>query len=165
MPVFIPDELKPWANVLANRLASSRKSQKVVNLTHIQLTCDQLVLTCAEWPNGVDLRVRLASGLCITERKKLCLPTFVRMDYTSLVKTANVSFLFIHYLNDSFRHAFKKRSFFKVLGVTSTSLPRTCKTSSCSLSCTCVFLASSYISQSIVMAVWVKRQTEINTLV
>ena len=41
-----------WPNKFASRLASSRKLQKVVNFTHIQLTCDQLVSTCVGWPNG-----------------------------------------------------------------------------------------------------------------
>ena len=35
---------------------SARKSQKVINLTLIQLTCDQLVSTCVGWPNGENLR-------------------------------------------------------------------------------------------------------------
>ena len=39
-------------NGFASRLASSRKSQKVVNFTHTQLTCDQLVSTCVGWPSG-----------------------------------------------------------------------------------------------------------------
>ena len=30
----------------------SRKSKEVVNLTQLQLTCDQLVSTCVGWPNG-----------------------------------------------------------------------------------------------------------------
>ena len=29
-----------------------RNSQKVVNSTRIQMTCDQLVATCVGWPNG-----------------------------------------------------------------------------------------------------------------
>ena len=45
-----------WPNGFASRLASSSKSQKVVNLTLIQLTCDQLVSTCVGWPNGENLR-------------------------------------------------------------------------------------------------------------
>ena len=44
-----------WPNGFASRLASSRKSQKVVNFTHIQLTRDQLVSTCVGWPNGEKL--------------------------------------------------------------------------------------------------------------
>ena len=44
-----------WPNGFASRLASSRKSQTVVNLTHIQLTRDQFVLTCVGWPNGERL--------------------------------------------------------------------------------------------------------------
>ena len=35
-----------------NVFASSRKSQKVVNFTRIQLTCDRLVSTCDGRPNG-----------------------------------------------------------------------------------------------------------------
>ena len=35
-----------------DRFASSHKSQKAVNFTHIQLTCNQLVSTCVEWPNS-----------------------------------------------------------------------------------------------------------------
>ena len=34
---------------------SARKSQKVVNFTRIQLTCDQVVSTCVGWPNNVNL--------------------------------------------------------------------------------------------------------------
>ena len=30
-------------------------AQKIVNFTHIQMTCDQLVSTCAGWPNGKKL--------------------------------------------------------------------------------------------------------------
>ena len=81
-------KLKPWPNGLASRykltqvcktrtcvgtcdgrlngfaspLVSSRKSGKVVNFTHVQLTCDQLVSTCIRWPNGEKLgptRVRI----------------------------------------------------------------------------------------------------------
>ena len=37
---------------LRSRLASSRKSQKVVNFMQIQLTWDQRVSTCVGWPNG-----------------------------------------------------------------------------------------------------------------
>ena len=53
-----------WPNGFASRLASSRKSQKAVNFTHIQLICDQLVLTCVGWPNGqklASLRANLSS--------------------------------------------------------------------------------------------------------
>ena len=35
-----------WPNGFASRLASSRKSQRVANFPHIQLTFDQLVSTC-----------------------------------------------------------------------------------------------------------------------
>ena len=45
------------------QVQASRK--KVVNFTHIQLICDQLVSTCVGWPNGettcVDLRTNLSS--------------------------------------------------------------------------------------------------------
>ena len=41
-----------WPNGIASRLASSCKSQ---NFMHIQMTCDQLVSTCAKWPNGEKL--------------------------------------------------------------------------------------------------------------
>ena len=37
-------------------LASSRKSHKVVNFTHIQMAYDQLIVsTCVGWPNGEKL--------------------------------------------------------------------------------------------------------------
>ena len=42
-----------WPNGFASRLASSRKSQKAVNSTYIQLTCDHHVSTDAVgWSNG-----------------------------------------------------------------------------------------------------------------
>ena len=64
MAICPPKALAKWTRksmqvdakpVLARRLASSHKSQKVVNFTHIQLTCDQLVSTCVGWPNGEKL--------------------------------------------------------------------------------------------------------------
>ena len=36
---------------------SARKTQKVVNFTHIQMTCDQLVSTCVRWSNGEKFSV------------------------------------------------------------------------------------------------------------
>ena len=42
-------------NRFSSRLRSSPKSQKVINFTHIQMTCDQLVSTCVGWPNGEKL--------------------------------------------------------------------------------------------------------------
>ena len=50
-----------WPNGFANRLASSRKSQKVVNFAHIQLTCDQLLVTCAGDQTVKNLRTNLSS--------------------------------------------------------------------------------------------------------
>ena len=58
--------LKRWPNGLAKqkqnlrtdlRLVAKRirKSQKVVNFTHIQFTCDQLAPACVGWPNGEKL--------------------------------------------------------------------------------------------------------------
>ena len=52
-----------WPNGFASRLTSSRKSQKVVNSTCIQLTCDQLVLNCVGWPNG---KKNLSTNLSLT---------------------------------------------------------------------------------------------------
>ena len=44
-----------WPDGFTSRLTSSNKSQKVVNFTHIQLTCDQLASTYVGWPNGEKL--------------------------------------------------------------------------------------------------------------
>ena len=45
------------------------KSQKAVNFTRIQLTCDQLVSTCVGWPNGENLR-RLAYEFELDQSKR-----------------------------------------------------------------------------------------------
>ena len=58
-----------WPKSLASRLVSSRKSQNVVNFTHIQLTCDQLVSTCVGWPNGEKLWARSTQVGGQTKRK------------------------------------------------------------------------------------------------
>ena len=39
-------------NGFASRLASSCKSQKVVNFKHKKFTCNKLVFTCVGWPNA-----------------------------------------------------------------------------------------------------------------
>ena len=55
---------------MAKRIRKSiRKSQKAVNFTHIQLTCDQLVSTCVGWPNGENLR-RLAYEFELDQSKR-----------------------------------------------------------------------------------------------
>ena len=41
-----------WPNGFASRLASSCKSQKVVNFKHKKFTCNKLVFTCVGWPNA-----------------------------------------------------------------------------------------------------------------
>ena len=56
-----------WPNGFTSRLASSRKSQKVVNFTHIQLTCDQLVRTCIGWPNDEKHASTLRANLSSTK--------------------------------------------------------------------------------------------------
>ena len=58
-----------WPNGFASRLGSSRKSQKVVNSTHIQMTYNQLVSTCVGWPNDEKLawictRIELNQSQC-----------------------------------------------------------------------------------------------------
>ena len=44
--------VKRWPN----KFASSRKSQKVVYFTHIQLSCDDMRLVAKRWKTCVDLR-------------------------------------------------------------------------------------------------------------
>ena len=52
-PKFAKPEL---ACVLAmGGQTDSQVAKKVVNFTHIQMTCDQLVSTCVGWPNGKKL--------------------------------------------------------------------------------------------------------------
>ena len=54
-----------WPNGFASQLASSCKSQKAVNFMHIkqQITCDQLVSTCAGSPNGKKTCIYLHPNL------------------------------------------------------------------------------------------------------
>ena len=48
-------DLRWVAKRIRTSARKSRKSKEVVNLTQLQLTCDQLVSTCVGWPNGEKL--------------------------------------------------------------------------------------------------------------